>query len=393
LITELRRKYNSNFRQEVYDEMVSSLHNEFGFNIDFRIAETPVFIPAQFKNKLLKAGEEIIALLESDNYKNISHKAVPDKFNVPGIDKHPHMLALDFAVCRNENGDLFPQLIELQAFPSLYCYMQVLAGKYRKYFNLGNEYKNLFYSLDESSYFQKLKKIIIADEEPENVILLEIYPDQQKTRVDFSCTERELGVKAVHIERLEKVGEKLYYYNGSEKVRVKRIYNRVIFDELSRYKDLKLNFDFRDKLDVTWVPHPNWFFRISKYSLPYLRSDYVPDTVFLSDLNEIPVDIENYILKPLFSFSGSGVVYDVSHDDIKSLNDKKNYILQKKIKYEPVIETPDGLAKAEIRILYIYDNGYLPVNNLVRLSKGKMMGVDFNKEKKWVGSSIGFYLE
>ena len=55
-----------------------------------------------------------------------------------------------------------------------------------------------------------------------------------------------------------------------------------------------------------------------------------------------------------------------------------------------MIETPDIPAKAEIRIFYTWKDGDLrpgPANNLARLSKGKMIGVRYNKDKDWVGGS------
>jgi hypothetical protein len=224
------------------------------------------------------------------------------------------------------------------------------------------------------------------------VVLLEIEPEKQKTRIDFECCNTYLGVKPVCITKVQKEGRELFYDNNGEKTKIERIYNRVIFDELNRRTDLKYNFRFQDDLDLRWVPHPNWFYRISKFSLPFLKNKYVPETKFLSDIGSYPNDLENYVLKPLFSFAGAGVVFDVTREILDGIKDRSNYILQKKINYEPVIKTPDQPAKAELRLLFVHNEGkpYL-VNNLVRLSKGKMMGVDFNKEKTWVGSSLAFF--
>jgi hypothetical protein len=219
-----------------------------------------------------------------------------------------------------------------------------------------------------------------------------VEPEKQKTRVDFECCRKAIGVKPVCISKVKKSGRNLYYEQDGKKIDIRRIYNRVIFDELLKRKDLNLDFSFTDDLDVKWVPHPNWFFRISKFSLPFIKSKYVPETFFLSDIKEYPHDLDNYVLKPLYSFAGSGVIYDVTREDLDRVTDRNNYILQKKIKYEPVIETLDEPAKAELRLLFIHKNRepYL-VNNLVRLSKGKMMGVDFNKDKTWVGSSLAYF--
>ena len=246
--------------------------------------------------------------------------------------------------------------------------------------------------MNEQKYIEILREVIVSIENPENVILLEIEPDKQKTQIDFIMTERLIGVKSVCISDIIKEGTKLFYYNSSRKIEVKRIYNRVIFDELQKRNDLNLSFSFQDMLDVKWIPHPNWFFKISKHTLPSLKNKYVPETYFLNKLKEYPVDLENYVLKPLYSFAGAGVKYDVTKDNLDGITDKSNYILQKKIQYAEIIKTPDIHAKAELRLLFVFKDGKpLLVNNLVRLSKGKMMGVDYNKEKTWVGSSIAYF--
>ena len=99
-------------------------------------------------------------------------------------------------------------------------------------------------------------------------MLLEIEPEKQKTRVDFAATERLLGIRAICVTKIKKRGGKLFYDRDGRAVRIERIYNRVIFDELVRRPDLDLAFRFQDDLDVTWVGHPNWYFRVSKHSSP-----------------------------------------------------------------------------------------------------------------------------
>src|SRR5690606_37169005 len=119
-----------------------------------------------------------------------------------------------------------------------------------------------------------------------------------------------------------------------------------------------------------------------------------PTTYFLSSIKQIPADLENYVLKPLFSFAGQGVIIDVTDDDITAVKDPENWILQKKVKYADVIATPDEPAKAEIRIFYFWKDGEArpqPANNLARLSKGKMIGVRYNKDKEWVGGSLAYF--
>lgn len=392
MIKSIRNFYNTGFSQEQYEKFLHSLDNEFDVKIDFRISETPIFIDHTLKEQINVAIHNITAHLKSAEFLKNIERAVPENLKVPNEVPYSDVLSLDFAICSDETGQLTPRLIELQGFASLYFYQVLLDEKFREYFNLPEGYSNLFNGIDNQRYFKILKDVIIADANPENVILLEIEPEKQKTQIDFLCTEKFLGIKTVCISDVIKKGNKLYYLNNGKQTPIDRIYNRVIFDELLRRPDVKYDFEFQDDLDVRYVAHPNWFFKISKYALPFLDSVYVPKTEFLDKISELPYDTENYILKPLFSFAGSGVKYDVTRDELEAIPDKENYILQKKINYEPVIETLDIPAKAELRILMVwYDGDYVPLNNLVRLSKGKMMGVDFNKDKTWVGSSIAYF--
>lgn len=390
MIPGLRKKYNSEFTLEKYNSFIKDIDSQFGYKVEFRIAETPIFIPSDLTASLISAGDEIVNYLLSEDFIVHSKTAIPPGLEVPNEDSHPKMLAIDFAVCRDDSGKLVPQLIELQGFPSLYFYQLLLNLKYREHFNIQDNFTNYFNRIDDDKYISLLKKIIVGNYEPENVVLLEIEPEKQKTKIDFSCTRKWIGVKTVSITDVIKENKKLYYDNNGKKTPIKKIYNRVIFDELKKRNDLKLKFGFGDDIDVEWVPHPNWFFKISKHTLPSLKSKYVPETKFLNEFDIYPVDLHNYVLKPLYSFAGTGVKYDVSRNDLERITDRENFILQRKITYEPVIETPDVPAKAEVRLLYIWEDKPLLVNNIVRLSKGKMMGVDFNKEKSWVGSSIGY---
>lgn len=392
MVPEIRRKYNAEFTQEKYDAFIADLNSYLGVKIDFRVAETPIFIGKEFKNEILNAVNEITTYLMSSEYKKISLNAIPEGRNVPNDPGYTAMLAIDFAICRDVNGGFIPKLIELQGFSSLFFYELLQNYMYRKHFSIDERYGGLFNIHKPEPYVEILKEVVVGSSAPENVVLLEIEPDKQKTRIDFECCYKYIGVKPVCLTDVIKEGKDLFYTLYGKKTKIERIYNRVIFDELEKRSDLKFNFSFQDELNVEWIPHPNWFYRISKYSLPFLKNKYVPETRFLTDVEKYPDDLENYVLKPLFSFAGAGVVFDVTKEILDNVKDRSNYILQKKINYEPVIETPDQHAKAELRLLFVHKDGkpYL-VNNLVRLSKGKMMGVDFNKEKTWVGSSLAYF--
>jgi hypothetical protein len=313
---------------------------------------------------------------------------------VPHENGHSHFIAFDFGVCKNAAGELEPQLIEMQGFPSLFAYQVLHPALTRKHFDMPDHFSSFLGGHDETSYTELLKDIIVGDLDPAHVILLEIYPDKQKTRIDFSCTETYTGIKTVCLTKLIQEGRQLYYMNNGEKTQIKRIYNRLIFDDLHQQQALTNTVDLTQDLDVEWVPHPNWFYRISKYTLPFINNPYVPETKFLSDIKTIPENLQDYVLKPLFSFAGQGVVINVKPEDITAITDPENWILQRKVQYAEVIETPDVPAKCEIRIFYFWKNGEarpVPVNNLARMSKGEMIGVRYNADKEWVGGTTCFF--
>jgi hypothetical protein len=389
MIPELRKKFNSEFTDDTYQKFVQELNTHLKYPVDFRIAETPFFLSNELQSDLISACDQLLQQIQTDDFKKRSQNSLPVHLEVPNEDSHPQFLQIDFAICK-ENGSFIPQLIELQGFPTVYGYQYYLSQLTKKYFNIDSSLTPYFSSLDEESYTRKLKDIIIGDCDIENVILLEIKPEEQKTRIDFAATEELLGIMPVCISDVVQEGRKLFYKKNGKLVPIERIYNRVIFDELER-GDISFSFNFHDELDLKWIPHPNWFFKISKYSLPMLKGKYVPNCYFLNELTDYPDDLQNYVLKPLFSFAGQGVDVDLNEDKLKEIDDPENYILQKKIEYVPLIETPDERSKVEIRMMFIWDKEPLLVNNLVRMSKGKMMGVDFNKDKTWVGSSLALH--
>jgi hypothetical protein len=166
----------------------------------------------------------------------------------------------------------------------------------------------------------------------------------------------------------------------------------VNFDELLR-KRPAMQFSFIDDLDVEWAGHPNWYFRVSKHTLPFLRGEFVPPCHFVSELREVPADLENYVLKPLYSFAGLGVDLSPTPARIAAIAQPGEWLLQRKVAYAPLLATPDGPSKAEVRLILAGDGSGWPrlLNNLVRLTKGGMHGVDFNKGRLWVGASVGLF--
>lgn len=395
MITTLRNEYNSKFTAEKYQTFLKSITDSCDVTPKFRISETPVFIGNEFRDKLLKACEDIVDVLVRPDFKAMTDAAIPPHCNVPNEDEHPQFLVIDFGVCADKDGSLSPKLIELQGFPSMYVFQHLLAERFRTHFDLPENMTHLFNVADTEGYVQLLRKVIVGDSKPENVVLLEVEPHRQNTQIDFWATSRLLGIKTLCVTHVIKEGKKLFYRNDVGKlIHIEKIYNRVIFDELLQRKDLKMGFNFSDALEVEWIGHPNWFFRISKYTMPFLEGDFVPKTYFLKDLKTMPTDLENYVLKPLFSFSGQGVKINVTQQDLDEVTDPSNFILQEKVQYVPALQTLNDPAKIEIRMLLIWERGEKRpklVNNLIRLSKGEMIGVRYNKDKDWVGASVGLF--
>ncbi|MEO8405806.1 MAG: hypothetical protein ABI480_14465 [Chitinophagaceae bacterium] len=393
MIPSIRKAFNQDFTKEKYEAFLKDIHEARPNQIEFRIAETPVFVPKDFTKKILDACESIVDIIIDPNFKELTKNAIPEGLRVPMENDHSHFIAFDFGICVNEAGEYEPQLIEMQGFPTLFAYEVLIDDIYREHFALPPGFEAYLGGHTKHSYIYHLKEIILGNHTPEHVILLEIFPHQQKTRVDFYCTEDYTGIKTVCLTELTREGKNLFYMNEGKKTEVKRIYNRVIFDDLQQQTPevQEKGKIFFEELNVEWCPHPNWFYRISKYTLPLIRHPYVPPTFFLNEIAQLPADLENYVLKPLFSFAGQGVIIDVTVADIEKVKDPENWILQRKVKYADIIETPDVPAKAEIRIFYFWKDGVtrpVPANNLARLSKGKMIGVRYNKDKEWVGGSF-----
>ncbi|MGA9043054.1 MAG: hypothetical protein WB421_21170 [Terriglobales bacterium] len=394
MIPSLRQRFNTNFTAEKYQAFLKLMEDRCGTPIKFRLAETPCFFSKPILDQMTQFGKELIRQLDTVEYRKASFASIPSEFNVPRESAHPMFIQVDFGLVRDSSGNLHPKLVELQGFPSLYAYQAALSQSYKQVFGLDKDLKYLLGGLDEEAYKKLLRRAIVADHDPEQVILMEIDPLHQKTLPDFLLTEKLLGIKTVAITDIKKVGKYLFYERDGKRVPIRRIYNRAIVDELVR-KNLELAFSFNDDLAVEWAGHPNWYFRMSKFSLPYLHHECVPKSWFLDRIEKIPDDLEHYILKPLFSFAGMGVIINPKKEDFAMIPKEKRsqYILQEKMNFEPVIATPFGGTKAEIRIMYIWLEELLPVMTIIRMGRGLMMGVDHNRNLEWVGASAGFYLE
>ncbi|MFZ0685536.1 MAG: hypothetical protein WAM89_08315 [Terriglobales bacterium] len=389
MIPSYRQAFNSRFTSEKYEHLRREMIARCGMEVPFALCETPCFFPAALVARMAEDGKALIRqLVDNPDYRDRSEASIPSEFRVPNESPHPMFVQVDFGLVRDSTGELHPKLVELQAFPSLYAYQPVLAHAYMDVFGLDPKLRYFLSGLDSAGYKRLLQDAIVAGHDPANVVLMEVHPEEQKTRPDFLLTEKLLGIRTVCITKIRKDGRRLFYEEAGKRIPIERIYNRTIVDELER-KGIAPPFDFRDDLDVEWAGHPNWYFRISKYSIPYLKHPSVPRTWFLDQMTEVPADLENFVLKPLYSFAGLGVVIAPSRAGIDAIPAAKRdeYILQERMNFTPVVETPQGATKVELRIMYVWIDELIPVLTIVRMGRGLMMGVDQNKGMQWVGSS------
>jgi hypothetical protein len=395
MIPLYRKQFNAEFNETKYQEYLHYFNELFPNSVGFRIAETPLFLTAVFKNQLLELGEYVCSQILAADFIAKTEKSLENTRFTPNEKGLPECIVMDFAIAHNDQNETVPALIELQGFPSLFAFEVLQDEALRNTYTIPENVTPYLNSYTKDQYLGHLSTII-KGEQGEHTVLLELLPEQQKTRIDFYCTNQYLDIPTVCITEIIKKGKELFYVRDGVAIKINRIYNRVVTDELKNQSEEikeKAEFLYAD-LDVSWVTHPHHFFRISKFLLPYLHHDSVPKTQFVDQIKSIPTNLERYILKPLFSFAGQGVIIDVQSSDFVSITDPENWILQEKVNYAPCIETPDGFAKAEIRLFYFWDKQtqkYIATLNLCRLSKGKMIGVNYNQTATWVGGSLAYF--
>lgn len=418
LIPQLRTSFNERFTAESYASLLALLEKRSGTRIEYRIAETPVFMPLSLLDEMAAEGASLArTLIGNAAYLGAARQAIPAGYRVARETPHPHFLTADFALVRIPDGKLAPRLVEIQAFPSVYGFQSVFSSAFREVYSLPVDLGAFLSGLDETSYWDLLARTIVGGQDPENVVLTEVDPWHQKTRPDFEVTAARLGIAVVDISTLEPVGNKLHYRNsGGRLVPIHRIYNRAIADELIA-RNIRLPFDLAHPWDVEWAGHPDWYFLISKFSLPWLSPmahPSVPPAVFLNDFLDgagrqqleaagVPLPsartpetvYSSLLLKPLFSFAGKGIQFEPTQMQLEQIPAARrgDFLLQQRMDFVPTIETPAGLTQAEVRILYLWPDGgtLTPVMPLVRLGRGKMMGVDHNRDQEWVGASAAFF--
>lgn len=396
----LRSAFNATYTPDFYQGYVGRLEAKLGCRFPFRVAETPLFMPAYLRDGLARAAREIVEIISAPDLIARMKHAIPPDLDVPRMDPLPSCAQVDFAIVRGPDGRLEGKVVELQAFPSLYGLMvfqlESMAESLAPLPGLDREWSLYFGGLDRDGFVERFRRALLAGEDPEHVVLLDLDPPAQKTFPDFIATRMLTGVDATCPTALVREGRRLFRRVSGHLVPVKRIYNRVVFDELLQ-KKIDLPFRYTDDLDVTWCSHPNWYWSWSKYTLPHVDHPAVPRSRYVSDLDRVPDDLHRYVLKPLFSFAGSGVNIHPTRADLEAIPeaDRGKWLVQEKVTYEPALLMPDGTGvKAEVRMMFLRAPDEVKptlVLNLVRLSRGAMLGVDQNKDMTWVGGSLGIW--
>ena len=395
MISTTRNTFNAAFTENKYQLFLESFENQFPKAIDFRLAETPVFIPKAFENQLLDAGNYIANFILSPNFNAITNAAISGIELPPNAEAFPQCLVMDFAISENK-GAILPQLIELQGFPSLFAFEIAHHHAFTENYSMFEDFTPFLNDYDENSYLIHLETILKGANKDKHTILLEIEPATQKTRIDFYYTHKFLNIPTVCLSEIDIKENTLFYKREGKEIKIDRIYNRIVWDEIAT-QDIVLQQKaalLLNHLAIEWVSHPEHYYRISKFLLPLLQHSLIPEAILVSELKEIPKDLVNYILKPLFSFAGQGVKIEINQEDIKNIKDPHLWILQRKVHYAEIIDTPSGRAKAEIRLFYFYDQSlqkYIATFNLTRISKGKMIGVSYNQNSTWVGGSLSYF--
>lgn len=386
-----RARFERTFTEERYRAFVDAVTAGAGVPIEFRLSETPCFFPAALMQSLIGAAQTMTQqLLDNATYRAAAEAMVPERFRLAGGESLPTCVQVDFGLVRMPSGEVEGRLVELQAFPSLYGFQMLLSEEALRYIG-GGPFTPYFSGLTRESYTELMRQTLVGDHDPAHVVLMEIEPRRQKTLPDFTVTEATWGIRAVDTREVICESRRLFYRRDGQLTPIRRIYNRVIPDELER-SGAPMPFDYRDDLDVEWIGGPDWFFRISKFSIPWLDHPWVPETHFLSDVTELPPDRDEWLLKPLFSFAGGGIIFSPTDADIAAIpaDQRHLFILQRRVAFTPVIETPDGNTQAELRIMMVREGDrYRAVMPLVRMGRGKMMGVDHNKGLRFVGAAAG----
>ena len=392
MIPALRERFNREWTPAAFARLQQRLSERTALPVPFPICETPCFFPRPLLDGMADTAVTLVTSFLADADARAAAEAlIPPRYLGPGQGARPTCVQVDFGLVQTSDSGYAPRLVELQAFPSLYAFQHVLAATHREVYGLPESLSSHLDGLDAASYLALAREALVGVHDPAEVVLMEIAPDQQKTRPDFALTAELWDIATVDPRDVVVRGRTLARRVDGREVPIRRIYNRVIPDELERTGH-PMPFDYRDDLEVEWVGHPAWYFRLSKSAIPYLRHPAVPRTWRLDAVDGLPAASEDLVLKPLFSFAGAGIRFSPTVADVVAIPavDRRLYILQERVRFAPVILTPHGATQAEVRIMCLWTDRLRPVLSLIRMGRGQMMGVAHNQGLAWVGASAGF---
>lgn len=392
MIPALRERFNAAWTPARYARLQAIVAARAGVPLGFTVSETPCFFPAALLDEMAATGAALVAGFLADRRARAEADAlIPSRYLGPGQEAAPTCVQVDFGIVHTADGRYEPRLVELQAFPSLYGFQHALGQAHLEAYDLPAGLTPYLDGLDAASYVALLRDVLVGRHDPADVVLMEIAPEQQKTRPDFAITASLWGIDTVDPQELYVRERRLWRRVDGQERPVRRVYNRIIPDELERTGH-PMPFDYRDDLDVEWVGHPAWYFRLSKSAIPWLTHPAVPRTWRLDQVDGLPAERADLVLKPLFSFAGGGIVFAPSDDALAAIPraERHLYLLQERVAFAPVIDTPHGPTQAEVRIMYVQTDRLRPVLPLIRMGRGAMMGVAHNRGLAWVGASAGF---
>jgi hypothetical protein len=393
MIQHIRQAFNQAFTDDTYQQYLDDINQRYPNSVGFRIAETPVFFDQKFKNSIIKAGEAICSQLVSEETISQLKDGIPKEFSDAQHTTLPNCLLLDFAITKNKETLDFA-LIELQAFPSLFAYEMLQDQAIRDHYNIPNQFSAYLNHYTKEQFHNELKSLIVGDS-PNNTILLELDPENQKTKIDFYCSRDAFNIPIVNIRDIECKNQKWFCKTENGLKEINRIYNRIVVDEIQNDNELlKIYIAISNDPTIEWFTHPIHFYMYSKFALPFIKHPKVPYTQFLNKINIKQVSLEEIIIKPLYSFSGKGVLLHPTLNDIDQIKDPQHWIYQEKINYANCLDTPSGPTKVELRLFFLKDaesNTYKAAFNLVRLSRQGLINTAHNSNETWVGGSLAYF--
>jgi len=324
-----------------------------GFTL-FKATSSEVFLfPKELKSELIEAATGITNQLFSSRVLTLAESNITDNSNILDFRSYknlpePYFMTIDLAYA--PGGGTNFKLIEAQAFLSI---SHMFFEHYSKLLDLN---RDVFLNFEAYQHF--LRKI-----QNNHSILLEDCPWEQKTAIDFHLLQKQASIEVLNFRGIL----------GSHALKEKLIYNRLIFADLTAQEFANAKISLSGLPNARWLHHPDWYYFVSKSSLPYITSPWAAQSFLVADkpLNFEPKS-NAWVLKPLFDYGCSGVNLNPSRTDIENVDAPKEWLLQQKIELKHL---PGTELFGEIRVvLFNTDNGWEPVMFFGRINDKPFLG-------------------